>query len=299
MYEVVCELFLNKLGENTEKNKNFCLKLVRNLGRYSLGAPPYFNPSIDRCKILYYWIYNSARKEKIPDKIISECFTDYFNFMEGIGTPAKCFYFSYDDTYEEPMNIIILDIFQSNMNIIENKLDDTDASINFPLRKYICECIEVYKKMYKQYCPKVDAHSEKRKRTCDMLDTIKTTYNSFISGKSYENNKIPYIDNDTEEYLTMCSQNITRPQLTRIGHGALSVSAPVNGMQSGDTAEVSTYDGAMDYGKDTLTPFTGVDGENQVNPMSRTVSTAVGTVAKASSVLALLYKVNKEFHLNV
>ncbi|KMZ76760.1 hypothetical protein PVIIG_05868 [Plasmodium vivax India VII] len=287
------------LDDYDDEHKNFCLKLVRNLGRYSLPGDPYFNPNNDRCRILYYWIYNSARKHKISDEIITGCFQDYIDFMSQIGRGHRCSYNSYDAMYEEPMNIIILDIFQSNMNIIENKLDDTDASINFPLRKYICECIEVYKKMYKQYCPKVDAHSEKRKRTCDMLDTIKTTYNSFISGKSYENNKIPYIDNDTEEYLTMCSQNITRPQLTRIGHGALSVSAPVNGMQSGDTAEVSTYDGAMDYGKDTLTPFTGVDGENQVNPMSRTVSTAVGTVAGASSVLALLYKVNKEFHLNV
>ncbi|KMZ98979.1 hypothetical protein PVNG_03818 [Plasmodium vivax North Korean] len=298
-YKAFFDPFMDGLGDHNKEHKNFCLKLVRNLGRYSSPGDPYFNPNNDRCRILYYWIYNSARKHEISDEIITECFQDYIDFMSETCTGYRCSYNSYDDMYEEPMNIIILDIFQSNMNVIENKLDGRYASINFPLQMYICECIEIFKKMYKKYCPKVDADSEKRKRTCDMLESIKTTYNSFISGKLYQNNKLPSLDNDGREYLAMCPQDNPSLKLTPIGHEALSVSAPLNGMKSGDTAGVSPYEGAMDFGRYSFTPFTGVDGENQVNTMSRTVSTAVGTVAGASSVLALLYRVNKEFHLNV
>ncbi|SCA81931.1 VIR protein [Plasmodium vivax] len=290
MYDIVCNQFMTKLDDHKEENKKFCLKLIRNLGRYSLGHPPYFNPNYDRCKILYYWIYNSVRKDKISDAIINECFQDYIEFMKGIHIEPRCSYFSYNDMYEEPMNIIKLDIFQSNINIIQSKLNGEYVSTNFPLRKYICECIMIYKEMKPIYCPKSDAKSEKSNKTCEMLDTFKKTYESYLSSTQKENYKIKSLDKDEVEYLAMCKQDKPRSLLTPEGHGTLSELTSLSGVGAKDTDEMLLYEGAKTNAADRLTHSTDVNVENQGSSMSRTVSTAFGTVAGTTSILALLYK---------
>ncbi|KMZ99320.1 hypothetical protein PVNG_02203 [Plasmodium vivax North Korean] len=298
MYSSFCDPLMNLLGENKEEHKNFCLKLVRNLGRYPPDSP-FFDPSPANCKILDYWIFNSVRKHKISDKIITECFADYKTYMGNISKFSRCSYHSYYDNYEEPKNIIILDIFQSNMDTARNIVTRENNKIDFRMQKYICECVKIYKEMNRNYCPISNSKSDKSNKTCEILNTFKETYKSFLSSAKQKNYKIPSLDSVEAEYLTMCPQDNPSSKLTSESNRILPVLAPLYGVRDGDTDKTSTYEGAMNYTADFFTPSTEANVENHGNPMSSTVSTAVGTVAGTSSILALLYKVNKEFHINV
>ncbi|KMZ77095.1 hypothetical protein PVIIG_06092 [Plasmodium vivax India VII] len=217
------------------------MKLVRNLGRYS-PTFEFLNFTPEDCTDLNNWVYNSMKKYDIPDNISVKCFQDYIDFVSKINVKTLCPYYPYDDMYEEPINIIILKIFESNMNIIQKIVDGTYDYINFPLITYICECIKIYKKMYRQYCRIVDADNEKRKGTCDMLYIFKKAYNSFLFEMA---EKIPALQDAT---------------------------------QDGERKS------------DDIPPISTVADENQGSSISRTLSTAVGTMAGASSIIALLYK---------
>ncbi|KMZ96125.1 hypothetical protein PVNG_02133 [Plasmodium vivax North Korean] len=228
MYHTFCDLAMKKYTENIQEQSTFCLKLIRNLGCYPLVNNQYFDPKNDRCKILHYWIYNSVKNKQISNNLISDCFGDYKDHMNSISMTPNCPYHPYDDMYEEPMNMIILDIFQSNIHIIIDIVTRENYPTYLSVQQYICECVKIYKEMYNRYCPKVDAHNKKRNVTCDMLNTFKDTYKSFLSATQHKKYKIPSLDKVEADYLNI--------------------------------------------------------------PMSSTVSTAVGTVAGASSILALLYK---------
>ncbi|CAI7724292.1 Plasmodium vivax Vir protein, putative [Plasmodium vivax] len=144
--------------------------------------------------------------------------------------------------------------------------------------------------MKPKYCPRSSENSEKSNKTCEMLNTFKSTYESYLSSTQHINYKIPSLDKDEVEYLTMCTQDNSRSTLTREGYGTVPAATSLNGVRDGDTDGMSSYEGAMNYTADGFTPTTEANVEIHGSPMSSTVSTAVGTVAGASSVLALLYK---------
>ncbi|SCO73008.1 VIR protein [Plasmodium vivax] len=274
-YQPFCNPLLKQYDENNEEHRNFCLKLIRNLGHYSEDFKfQRFNSVY--CTNLNYWVYNSMKKFKIPNEMITQCYNDYNRVMRETRNTPICSYSSYDDIYEEPLNIIILNILESNMNIIQNALDGTHASISLPLQMYICEFIKIYKDMYIKYCNNQNDDDEKRLFTCSRLSAIKSTYDIFLSRESYAKYKIPSLDKDEEKYLAMCKPDKPRLALT----AKLDEKIPVLGPT---TQDEDRYSGAIPH----LSPVTN---ENKGSSMPRTVSTAFGTVAGASSVLALLYK---------
>ncbi|KMZ76583.1 hypothetical protein PVIIG_05913 [Plasmodium vivax India VII] len=79
----LCHIILTTLSENKAKYNNFCTKLIRNLGLFSENSKSFIR-SNDRCNILYNWIYNSIKKEYIPDSIINKCFEDYIDISSMI-----------------------------------------------------------------------------------------------------------------------------------------------------------------------------------------------------------------------
>ncbi|CAI7720801.1 PIR protein [Plasmodium vivax] len=274
-YEAFCKPLMKKLVYNNEDYESFCLKLIRNLGHYSEKLK-FLRYKSEDCNNLNNWVNNSIKKYKIPDNIITECFNDYTDVISKTGREHRCAYFSYEYMYEEPINIIILNIFGSNMNVIHNALDRSYNSINLPLQMYICECIKIYKEMYKKHCHNKYDNDPKRILTCNNLNAVKSTYDIYLSGKPYKDYKIPPLDKDEVEYLTMCQPDTPRSALTE------EMAGKITALQD------STEDGRRN--SDGIRLQSPVTGENQGSSMSRTVSTAVGTVAGASSILALLYK---------
>ncbi|KMZ77032.1 hypothetical protein PVIIG_05229 [Plasmodium vivax India VII] len=282
MYEVLCNQFMMQLGENKEKHTNFCLKLVRNLGCYNSDSK-YYNPNNDRCNILYNWIYNTKKNDIRSKIIIDKCFDDYNILMNYTTSMNRCSYISHDDTYVEPKKISILNIFDDNMSIIKEALAQEYNTTDSPSQKYVCECVKIYKEMYREYCNDKNSWNTKREKTCERLNNFKTTYMEYIFNKLDKNDKIPSLYNVEYSYSNKCKAN--EKNLERAS----------TEFQNKDGLQSKIVMGGEGMSIFSL-PSTD-DVENQVSPMSRTVSTAVGTVAGASSILALLYKVNEEFHL--
>ncbi|GAB70034.1 hypothetical protein PCYB_007830, partial [Plasmodium cynomolgi strain B] len=131
--------------------KDFCKKLVRNLGCYTYEKEDY-NPSKEDCFILYYWIYNSVKQYGVNFNIITPVFYNYYSRFCTYKRKVNCFYYNYYDHFEEPVKMIFLDIFHHNIDIIRNELSGPDNNNN--LQKYICKFINIYKEMYREYCIK-------------------------------------------------------------------------------------------------------------------------------------------------
>ncbi|CAI7724134.1 Plasmodium vivax Vir protein, putative [Plasmodium vivax] len=275
LYTGVCEPIIRTYSKDKEKYKNFCLKLVRNLGCYP-GDTNFFNPNSSKCHILYYWIYNYEQKHKIPDDVIQKCFKDYISFMGNIGQKANCNYPSYDEIYKEPMSLILLDIFEYSIDTIRGVLMHSDESAKIPYQNYVCEFVKTYKDVYKKYCPNRDANDIKGKTTCSRLSTLKQIYESYFFSLGGLNNKVPPLNCTDEEYFARCPSEERLPAIEKDADDRLS-----------ELSSAGRYSGEKP--PDAL-PSGEVIDENTGSSMSRTVSTAVGTMAGASSVLALLYK---------
>ncbi|KMZ77256.1 hypothetical protein PVIIG_05209 [Plasmodium vivax India VII] len=256
-------MILNKNGKNRGSYNNFCTKLLKNLGHYSEN-PKSFIRSHYHCNILYNWIYNSKKKHTIPDEFINDCFEEYIRIGKAMDYKYSCSYDIHNRLYEEPMNMTILNIFESNMETIRHTLNDEKGVINFPCRKFVCKCVHIYKNMHENYCKNIDDGNKENTGTCSKLTEFYSTYRFFFLDNIVKKDEIPALDDDPNIYSNKCQIYLQE--------------------QASDTTAVS---------QDLPTSLTRTlpKGENQSSPMFSTVPTALGTVAGASSILALLYKV--------
>ncbi|KMZ88606.1 hypothetical protein PVBG_04815 [Plasmodium vivax Brazil I] len=282
-YSSLCYYILKDNNEELIKYSDFCMKIMRNLGVYSVERK-FYAPTFERCNMLYNWIYNSIEQNKITVDIINKCFKEYNSYMDGIDKPVRCSIKSYDEYYKEPKNITLLHIFESNMHIFKDILNGQNEEYKIPCRKIVCEFVKIYKNVYKSYCNDKIPKDDKRKNTCDKLNTFKTIYNNYFFQNEYLIYKVPSLGGSEDELGAICKVD-EQLSATTVAAGPEVVILPNSDQSRGDNAS-------------KVLPPKEDHVENQVSPMSRSVSTAVGTVAGASSILALLYKVNKKNSLN-
>ncbi|CAI7724294.1 Plasmodium vivax Vir protein, putative [Plasmodium vivax] len=286
-YDGVCTLIMRELGHSNEDYKNFCLKLVRNLGRYS-DDNKFLRFTSDYCSYLNTWVYYSKNKYSIPDNIIVKCYQDYNEIARKGSVKTICPYYPYDDIYE-PINIIMLNLFEFNFHELISILNKETNVFIPPSQNFVCELVKIYNNMNSQLCAEKTGGDAKKIKTCEILENFYKTYMWYFFKNISNNNNIPSLDKGVVDYLAMCPKDKLISRLTSDVRGRLPVLETLNGIRIEDADEKLPYEGAKDYSRD-FTSSTEAGGENQVSPMSRTVSTAVGTVAGASSVLALLYK---------
>ncbi|KMZ99277.1 hypothetical protein PVNG_02160 [Plasmodium vivax North Korean] len=281
LYNTLCDFYVTGIsGEKKSKYKDTCLKLVRNLGFYSKDST-YFNHNYDRCNILYNWIYNSIKKGNITDDIITNCYYEYLKAKEANNDQNTCVYHSYKDDYEEPENIMLLNIFKSYIHATKDIMNGENDNLKSSCQKYICEFVKIYKKMYTSHCLVNRPNDQKQKKTCELLGTFKDNYNIYLLNLLNDKDKIPSLEIDDNGYVNKCKIYEHTAALPTDVHGAEQRFT----RSRGDTQE----------GAHTFSSQPTVRTPNPNNSISSTVSTAVGTMAGASSVLALLYKVNKYF----
>ncbi|SCO72985.1 Plasmodium vivax Vir protein, putative [Plasmodium vivax] len=286
-YESLCGMFLKPLPDYKTEQYTFCLKLLRNLGHYSDNPLSHrFTP--EKCNNLNYWVYNSMKKHGIPEQIIIDIFGDYTKILNNPNTILGCPYHSYDNTYDDPMVAIMLNIFVSNISDINKTLLNTAVSTYMPSLNFVCECFKIYKDRHNTQCLIEHSEDGKKEKTCDKLKTFKRTYEGYLLNDERLVGKIPSFNDMESEYKAKC--HLYEPQKLVVPDGVE------------DKAEMLQipYIGARGIGSTPLT--TGEDDnadrnlltqkgeETTGNPLSSTISTAVGTMAGASSVLALLYK---------
>ncbi|KMZ99318.1 hypothetical protein PVNG_02201 [Plasmodium vivax North Korean] len=269
-------MILENFGKDIGEYNNFCLKLLNNLGHYSENTISFIR-SHDRCIILYNWIYNSKRKHNIPDEIINKCFEEYIIASKVMQYSDACSYDIYNSLYEDPMNMTLLDIFDSNTLKIKDTLMDPDESISTPCRKYVCECVKIYDAMNQKYCLK-EADYEKHENTCSRLKNFKNTYTWFFKDIQDLKDKIPSLDDIQNTYMRKCQKYVQEE--------------PVQPLDAEEQRTRSLLTKPEHKAPPETKTLIQPEDENQGGLMSPTVSTAISTMAGASSFLALLYKVN-------
>ncbi|SCO65485.1 hypothetical protein PVT01_030030000 [Plasmodium vivax] len=238
---------------------------MRNLSFHSPNSP-YFKPKYERCNILYNWIYNSIKENKVTENVIKECFDEYEEVMSKIRNYNICSKHTYEKIFEEPIKMTILQIFENNMEIIKNELIGQTDPNKIPWRKFVCECFNIYKNMNKDYCLNKTPQNEKHTRTCQTLDQFKLAYEIFRNKIGYLNTYIPSLENIEGEYLTKCSQDKLNPPLE---------------------VSVTTTEVAPNLTLEDALPSPPEVADSSIK---KNITTTIGTVAGASSILALLYK---------
>ncbi|KMZ83232.1 hypothetical protein PVBG_05202 [Plasmodium vivax Brazil I] len=256
------------------------MKLVRNLGHYSEHYN-FLTYTYNSCLNLNNWIYNSMKKHNIRENIINKCFKEYDDTVKGMRENPTCFYYDYDKTYEEPMNIIMLNMFSSKIDVFKNILEGKIDLVHCSCQKFIKDVVSIYKYMKNTYCSndRVMLNS----KTCQELTSFERSY-QFLYNNAVVKAKIPLLKYEKDVNLLGCESDISlQGRLSIETHKTQKHDKRTPAEEPGETSPPPQFD----------------ENNDSSNPMSPTVSTALGTVAGASSILALLYKVNKEFHLNV
>ncbi|SCA81827.1 VIR protein [Plasmodium vivax] len=270
-YISVCSYFIDPLNEEKEKHKEFCMKLVRNLGHYS-GNYGFLTYRGNRCLNLNNWMYDSMMKYKIPKFIITKCFKEYNDHMKQIGRNPRCFDYSYDHVNEDTKNIIIFKIFESNIDIFKNILEDKIDLVHCSCQKFIKDVVSIYKYMKYKYCS--NDLVMRNQNICQQLYIFEESY-QFLYSHGAVGDKIPSLKYKNLVNLLGCESD--------------------NSLQGKESTE--TYNTQNDVQThpepkpvENPPPPQTDESNDSHNNMSPTVSTALGTVAGASSLLALLYK---------
>ncbi|KMZ88559.1 hypothetical protein PVMG_04528 [Plasmodium vivax Mauritania I] len=279
-YYFVCHKIITDLHGDIQKNITYCMKLIRNLGHYSYNTD-YFDPTFERCNILYNWLYHSSKSEKIPDTIIEKCFDDYNFQIRGITSNYKCSYDLYKNMYLEPIKINILNLFDNNIQIIRQILIGRDDSKKTLCRKFVCECVNIYKHMSNTYCPNGKAKQKDYSNTCSKLYDFKQSYTLLHSNGGLSNLNIPSLDYIDRDFITKCPAD-EQKKVLRL-HEVSTLQPAIGNRLKADAGD----------------PTNSLEGvttsATEDNSMKKHITTTIGTVAGASSLLAFLYKVRTYF----
>ncbi|KMZ89711.1 hypothetical protein PVMG_04541 [Plasmodium vivax Mauritania I] len=203
VYDAYCNRVTSNLGHDKVNYHDICMKLLRNLDPSSNVVERKISP-IHCCFNVNNWLYNNIEKNYLNNKHVIKWI---FDLSKTISTEIKnngCFYYSYDTQYNEPVNIILLRIFDDNIDVIERTLKSDDQKNSTLCQNYVCKCVDIYQKMNKLYCSESNAQPGKRRNTCDMLKALKTPYNALLSRNPVIRTKIPSLEATEHEFLTKC-----------------------------------------------------------------------------------------------
>ncbi|KMZ88544.1 hypothetical protein PVBG_04753 [Plasmodium vivax Brazil I] len=282
-YFSLCNIILQSIHVEGSENNDFCMKLMRNLGYFSDDKLIYA-PTFERCNILNNWIHNYKNKKKITVDFINKCFSVYTEHMSDRGNNKICHIDAYDDIFNERIYRTLLHIFETKVNIIKDKLNGQDQEAKIPCRKFLCDCLKIYHYMNESFCHNRGYLREQHRDTCLKLSQFESTYNLLRSGIISTNDQIPALGGKDNE----CFERKPSAQLKTL----LNLT----------DQQVPRYN----LGEDSAEPDEGLDGPrgekfskphgNEDSPMRKTITTTIGTFAGASSLLALLYRVNTKFY---
>ncbi|KMZ88561.1 hypothetical protein PVBG_04770 [Plasmodium vivax Brazil I] len=201
-YDFTCRVIIMNTNKGNEKYKNFCMKLIRNLGPYSLDENVY-KPSPERCKNLHYWLYYKIGDLKFPEKFLSEIFREAKKLTSGQPLMKICDY-NYNKNIKEPENIIKLLNLQDNGHIIESILTGEINKDYCLCENYINECVKIYKSMNNMYCSG-PADKQTNSDTCTYVKAFETTYTNYLFNGAQVRDKIPSLTSSNNEYVSKCN----------------------------------------------------------------------------------------------
>ncbi|GAB69683.1 hypothetical protein PCYB_004320 [Plasmodium cynomolgi strain B] len=281
--ESLCNLNLVGSSEKLSGCKDFCKKLMRNL-RYFSKDSKVFDTNSMNCNVLNNWIYNSIEKNITTNDIVKKFFETYNNNMGEKQNDEKC-HFPNNQIYE-PINISLLDAFNDDMIYVYVSIKE-NGNNRISALKLVCQCVRIYKRMKEQYCRKADEDNEKHTNTCLKLNKFMDSYTSLRAYLGDVNSYITSLDDiDKECFEINLPAELNNLLLLK------RPESPDNALREGLDESAEDTDGASDGG--LTSPLEMVD-----NSMKKSITATIGTFTGASFLIALLYKVNTKFYLNI
>ncbi|KMZ83173.1 hypothetical protein PVBG_05778 [Plasmodium vivax Brazil I] len=203
LYDSICKHATKSLDDDKTKYHNICMNIIRNLDPNCENPEGCISHST-RCNNVNIWLYNYKDKKNLNKKYIIESIFQLSRTFGTVNKPYECPYYSYDENFEEPINIILLKMFDYNTDIIKSTLEYERDPNYSSAQRYLCKFVELYKKMYSEYCSGTHTKTQKGNKTCGELNTLKDLYNMFRSLYHEISPKIPSLEAKEDELLAKC-----------------------------------------------------------------------------------------------
>ncbi|SCO73012.1 VIR protein [Plasmodium vivax] len=213
-YDPTCTVILKPKKDYYPKYKEFCMKLVKNLGAHSTD-PKKNRPNTARCKHLYYWLYYLIMKHKIPDDIIKEIFQKSKDIVDADGNENMCSYNKYSEFLDKPEEMLKINLCDDNIIKIKGILMENEHRDNCSCRKYIYDCVRMYKEMNSKYC----STSEKKNKyniTCTQLGLFKYSYDLYYKSNQDLKDIIPSLDKPSSDHYFICPSSKLDKELSAV-----------------------------------------------------------------------------------
>ncbi|KMZ76824.1 hypothetical protein PVIIG_06388 [Plasmodium vivax India VII] len=225
-YNALCNVVRGLEGIAEGKYNDFCMKLVRNLGRFAIDHKN-VGLNSESCQFLYHWVYYMTMKYKIPDNFISKIF-DKSNEIISVTNPSRmCPYYSYKEKIKEPTNLIKIINLSIVMNDLVSILMQDNAENSCSCRNFVSECTNTYKRMNRDYCSGKNQEDPEYLNTCSQLNTFRTTYEYIIRLKPDLESKIPSLTDDIMNVIIPCKSEKTMEKLTDINPDVHKPDSPI------------------------------------------------------------------------
>ncbi|SCO65505.1 VIR protein [Plasmodium vivax] len=203
-----CDGIIGYNDDNIVNNKKVCKKLLRNLKLLHSGnhSPDDF---VKYCHNIYNWLYYEIKEHKITDDIINSIFHVSKEIIVKKEGYTDCSYFTFKKDLIEPEKLIMLRIFNDNIENIREILINEFHSKICSCQKFIKQCVDLYKDMHEDHCSKDDITKPPEKDTCQIVNMFRTLYEGYLT-KDKIKYKIPELSSNTPtDIIDGCSSEET------------------------------------------------------------------------------------------
>ncbi|KMZ83258.1 hypothetical protein PVBG_05228 [Plasmodium vivax Brazil I] len=177
------------------EQKNICKKLLRNLKLLHSGNyMPY--DFVKYCKNINYWLYYEIKEHNISDDIINNMFAESNKIIPKKNQKNDCSYLMLNNDLLEPEKLVMLRIFNNNIDDIHEILIKGINSNICSSQKFIKECVHLYEYMHENHCSKGDIKNPPKKITCEIVNNFKTNYSGYLP-RGNLNYKFPDLSSNT------------------------------------------------------------------------------------------------------
>ncbi|KMZ89694.1 hypothetical protein PVMG_04524 [Plasmodium vivax Mauritania I] len=234
-YRTTCDFITRLTVKDARKYKDFCMKLLKNLGAYSTDQKV-INSNPERCKNIHSWLYYFIMKYNIPNDFIQKCF-DQSKPLDGVDAIKHiCLYTPYKKVINIADDMLKLTIFVDNISSIQNTLKNEKDKYNCLGRKFLYECFNIYKNLNDEYCS--NGRINDTMNICPKLDEFKSYYGPYISTLSNLPDKIKSLNSEGIQFTEVCPLNESESKLVSGEFNSTGSSGP-----SSTTTALSTMAG--------------------------------------------------------
>ncbi|GAB69967.1 hypothetical protein PCYB_007160, partial [Plasmodium cynomolgi strain B] len=199
----------------SNEQKNVCKNLYRNLKLLYSGSS---EESDKYCNNINNWLYYETKEDNVSDDTITRIF-DALNGTIEKKEISVCPYYTFNKELFEPENLVMLGIFNDNIEILKEIYKEKIESDDCSFKRYISNCIKIYKSACKNLENNRQLSTSDDKKDCE---NFKENYSQLTDIKTKYGN-IPTLDSKDIENFFSCSMTITTTAVTGIMAGIFSL----------------------------------------------------------------------------